>query len=255
MNDRADLAEHIRGKWFEPITERLEAFENNIALFPEFEAITEADSAEWAVQCAIKAIKPFGNLLGMPFDGQFGAQQVGAMVGAKASICSAMANSHVYAQRWSKDDRKKFIRVWGDEALREALVTWERFASVLRPEFDGVRRFAVNLAMRQGLEDIDFHRGLTKGLTFMLEVRKTIRKAITKAERDTQNRTAVYFFAVSAWEAIEANREELSWPELAEGCNEAFDHKIGVDEDTFKKILQRCGLGIGKAGRRIPIST
>ena len=198
MNDEFDLAEHIRGKWFEPVAQRLESFENTMGVFRDLEGVTKPDSPEWAAQCAIKAIRPYGELTGMPVDGFFGAQQIGSMVGAKASICTAMANSHGHAQRWSKADRAKFVAVWGDDVVEDALLTWEKFERVLRPEFDDIRRYAVDLAMQQGFEDIDFHRGLTKGLTFMVELRKKIRRAISKAERDAQNRGAVYYFALSS---------------------------------------------------------
>jgi hypothetical protein len=93
-----------------------------------------------------------------------------------------------------------------------------------------------------------------KGLTLMQELRKTVRKAVKKAEQDAQNRAAVYFFAMTASEAIEANRKDISWPELNEAFNETFDYKVPIDEDAFKKILQRCGLQVGKPGRKIPLS-
>jgi hypothetical protein len=252
-DDTSELAKHIRGKWFEPIISRIEAFEDKIDLWEEIQSVAEPRSPEWAMQCVIKAIQPFGELAGIPFNGDFGAREVGAMVGAKASMCNAMANAHLWAQRWSADGRAKFVSIWGKDGLDHALVTWKKFATELQPEFEDIRRFAVELAMRQGWDDVEFLSGVTKGLTFMKEVRKTIRKAVTKAERDAQNRGAVYFFAVSSWETIEANREQLSWPELAQQFEEKFEYQIGIDEDAFKKILQRCGLRIGKPGRRIPV--
>ena len=85
----------------------------------------------------------------------------------------------------------------------------------------------------------------------MRELRKTVRKAATKAERDAQSRGAVYVFAATGLEAIEANRKELSWPELSEAFSEACKYQVPIDEDTFKKILQRCGLRIGKPGRPV----
>jgi len=252
-DDVSELAKHIRGKWFEPIIERIEAFENKIDFWRELQTVTEPRSPEWAVQCVIKAIRPFADQTGVPLNGKFGAHEVGAMVGAKSSICKAMAKSHLDAQRWSEDAKARFVAVWGQDGLNHALLTWERFATELQPEFDDVRRFAVELAMQQGWDDVQFHTGIVKGLNFMSEVRKKIRKAVSKAEQDAQNRGAVYLFAVSSWEAIEANKEDLSWPELAQQFDEEFDYKIGIDEDAFKKILQRCGLRVGKPGRKIPV--
>jgi hypothetical protein len=256
MIDYTDLGEFLRGKWYEPITTKIEEFETNAAdVFPEVAAVAEPNSPDWAVQCAIKGIKPVGSLTGLPFDGSFGADNVGAMVGAKSSICGAMANTHKWALGMKADVRNRFVEVFGEEAVREAQVVWKRFAQKLHPEFECVRRFAVNLSMKQNyLEDLEFHRGLVKGLTLMQELRKTVRKAVKKAEQDAQNRAAVYFFAMTASEAIEANRKDISWPELNEAFNETFDYKVPIDEDAFKKILQRCGLQVGKPGRKIPLS-
>jgi hypothetical protein len=256
MSDDDDLMEFVRGKWYEPITVRIEEFENNSNMFPEFQSVAEPNSPEWAVQCAIRGFKPFADVAGLPFDDQFGAKNVGALVGAKSSICGAMAKAHEWAATMKVETRNKFVEVFGEDALREAKAVWKKFADKLHPEFEGVRRLAVNLSMKQSyLEDLEFHRGLTKGLTFMLEIRKSIRKAVRKAERDAQNRAAVYFFAITGCKAIEANRQQLSWPELNKAFNETFDYQIPIDEDAFKKILQRCGLRIGKPGRPIPIGS
>jgi hypothetical protein len=255
VNKSSELREHIRSKWFVPIITRIEKFEKSTEVFQEFAAVTEPDSPEWVVQCLIKGIKPFGDGVGMPFDGQFGAQHVGAMVGSKSSICTAMANAHKMVERWPLEYRERFVARWGLDGTHYAQTVWKKFAVKLQPEFESIRRFAVSLAMKQTLqEDIDFHRGLTKGLTFVQELRRTIRKATSKAERDAQNRAAVYFFAVTAGETIEANRQAVSWPDLAREFNKAFNHQVAVDEETFKKILQRCGLGVGKAGRRVEVS-
>ncbi len=249
-----DFDEYIRGQWFAPIAERLEAFENKAGVFEEIGVAAEPSSPEWALNCAVKAIRPFGEVAGMPFGTKFESRHVGAMVGAKASVCAAMVQSHKHAKAWSQKSRENFVRVFGLEATEHAERIWEKFAETLQPEFETIRRFAVNLAMRQNyFEDVEFHRGLSKGLTFIQEVRKTVRKVRTKAERDTQNRMAVYWFAITNCEAIEANRSAISWPDLSVGCDEAFDYKVSIDEDAFKKILQRCGLRIGKPGRRTEV--
>jgi hypothetical protein len=255
MIDDTDLDQFLRGKWYEPITTKIEEFENDADVFSEVATIAEPNSPDWVVQCAIKGIKPFGNLAGFPFNDSFGANNVGALVGAKSSICGAMANTHKWALGMKADVRNKFAEAFGEDGLREAQMVWKSFAEKLHPEFERVRRFAVNLSMKQSyLEDLEFHRGLVKGLTLMQELRKTVRKAVTKAEQHAQNRAAVYFFALTASEAIEANRKEISWPELSEAFNETFDYQLPIDEDAFKKILQRCGLQVGKPGRRIPLS-
>ena len=254
MSEGLELMELVRGEWYEPIIRRVEAFENESEVFQEIGSVAKTDSAEWAFECAMKAMRPFGELAGIPFDGTFDAKDVGAIVGSKASICRAMSDNHRAAQKWTAIDRKKFADIWGSEATKYAEATWKRFAEELHPEFEAVRKFALNLSMKQSyLEDLQFQTGVVKGMTFMLEVRKTIRKAVTKAERDTQKRMAVYLFAVCGWEAIEGRRTELSWPELSEGFNQAFDHQIEMDEDAFKKILQRCGLRVGKPGRKISV--
>jgi hypothetical protein len=251
----ADFDEHVRERWFTPITDRIQSFENKMGLFAELGSVVEPDSPDWAVNCTLKLIKPHGNLAGMPLAGKCESEEVGAMIGAKASVCSAMARAHKFAQVWPRKSREKFVEVFGLEATQEAEAIWKRFAEELHPEFEEIRRFAVNLAMQQDyFEDVEFHRGLSKGLTFMLELGKTIRKATTKGQQDAQKRAAVYFFAICSCEVIDANRTDISWPELSQACDEAFDHKISFDEDAVKKILQRSGLRVGKPGRRIEIS-
>ncbi|HYR22287.1 MAG TPA: hypothetical protein VEP30_05115 [Chthoniobacterales bacterium] len=166
-----------------------------------------------------------------------------------------MAKAHEWATSMNAETEKKLLETFGKESLAEARTIWKRFADKLHPEFETVRRFAVDLSMRQNyLEDVKFHHGLAKGLTLMQEIRKRVRKAVKKAERDAQNRAAVYFFGVLACETVEANRGDLSWPELNKAFNEAFEYRVPIDEDAFKKILQRCGLGIGKVGRRVEVS-
>lgn len=191
----------------------------------------------------------------MPFEGTFEAEEIGAMIGAKASVCAGLAQAHRFAQAWPQETRDNFFKAYGLEAIEEAEATWKKFAEELHPEFDEIRRFAVNLAMQQGLfEDVEFHRGLSKGLTFMFELSKTMRKATKKVERDAQKRAAVYVFAICSCGEINANRSEMSWPELSQACDEAFDHKMSFDEDAVKKILQRTGLRVGKPGRRIEVN-
>jgi hypothetical protein len=255
MNEAADLSEFVRGKWYEPIIRRIERFEESADVFDEFTAVVEPNSPEWALQCALKGIKPFGELAGFPFNSRFDASNVGALVGAKSSICGAMARAHEWAAAVDEDTETKIVKIFGRGGFEDAKTIWRKFSEKLHPEFEKVRRFAVHLSMKQNyLEDVNFHRGLAKGLTLMQEIRKRIRKAVSKAERDAQNRAAVYFFGVVACEMIEANRSELSWPELNQAFNESFEYKVPIDEEAFKKILQRCGLGVGKVGRRVEVS-
>ena len=140
MIDETDLGEFVRGKWYEPITTKIEEFERDADVFFEIAAVAEPNSPDWAVQCAIKGIKPFGNLAGFPFNGSFGANNVGALVGAKSSICGAMANTHKWALGMKADVRNKFVEAFGEEDVREAEVVWRRFAEKLHPEF--ATRFA-----------------------------------------------------------------------------------------------------------------
>jgi hypothetical protein len=255
MNDATDLVELVRGKWYEPITMRIEKFEQSANVFGEVAAVVEPKSPEWAVQCALRGMKPFGEVAGFPFNGEFGAENVGALVGSKSSICVAMAKAHEWAAAMDGETEKKLLTAFGKESFGEAKAIWKRFAEKLHPKFETVRRFAVELSMRQNyFEDVKFHRGLAKGLTLMEEMRKRVRKAVRKAERDAQSRAAVYFFGVLACETVEANRRELSWPELNKAFNEAFEYRVPIDEDAFKKILQRCGLRVGKVGRRVEVS-
>src|SRR5947207_1107484 len=81
MSESMDLMAHIQTEWFAPIIERVEDFEDEADVFESALTVAEPQSADWAVQCVIKTIKPFGDLTGMPFDGQFESRHVGARVG------------------------------------------------------------------------------------------------------------------------------------------------------------------------------
>ena len=165
--------------------------------------------------------------MGMPMRGVFEAQQIGAMVGAKASVCRAMAEAHTVAQGWSPESRKKFVSICGLEGTKYAESTWRTFSE---PAATGVRRNSQIRGSDRDATKLFGGSGVParshEGLTLMQELRKTIHKAITKAERDAQSRTAVYFFAAVKCEAMEAKRRELSWPELAEGFDKAFKYQI-----------------------------
>ncbi len=134
-------------------------------------------------------------------------------------------------------------------SIEYAQRTWKRFADKLHPEFEAIRKFAVTEAAKQSyLEDLQFITGLQKGMTLMVELRKTIRKAVTKSWNSTpRNGWRFICLRCANGRLSKRGRGEFSWPELSEAFSEAFDHRIEIDEDAFKKILQRCGLGVGKA--------
>ena len=50
MSEKADLMEHIEGKWFKPIADRLQAFEDSSEVFAEFGDVAKPHSPEWAVR-------------------------------------------------------------------------------------------------------------------------------------------------------------------------------------------------------------
>jgi hypothetical protein len=256
--EASDLTEFVKDKWFLPITVRIEEFEDHADVFEEFASVTEPGSAEWAVQCLIKGIRPFAAFGGFPLNGRFSARNIGAMIGSKAAICSAMRKAYDWSNAWSEETRGQLVKIWGAEEVEEAIRIWKRFADRLHPEFEKVRKFSVNLAMRQTyFEDLEFQMGLSKGMSLIDELRKSIQKAVkaaTKAQRDAVNRAGVYLFAIENWAIIEKEKEQLSWPKLAEEFQKQTQYSLPIDEETFKKILQRCGLrGVGKAGRRVEV--
>src|SRR5436190_3402289 len=131
MSESMDLMAHIQTEWFAPIIERVEDFEDEADVFESALTVAEPQSADWAVQCVIKTIKPFGSVTGMPFDGQFESRHVGALIGAKSSICSAMASSHRIAQHLKPEVSQNCIECWGEDAMKQAKRIWQRFAKVL----------------------------------------------------------------------------------------------------------------------------
>jgi hypothetical protein len=66
-------------------------------------------------------------------------------------------------------------------------------------------------------------------------------------------RHCVFLFAVLCGAEIEETKSEANWPELHRQFEEAFDYKVEISEDAFKKILSRKGLKAGRLAGRVII--
>jgi hypothetical protein len=245
------------GKWFWPILVRLDAFEVKLgAVLPVMEPALSDDSPDWSVRCLLDVARADSEVNGYCDVRKIGARDLGRIVGAKFSLCDAMAKSLVewdsvrpeqVAELESAMEQPGYVA-----ACREIA---RKFAEELTPELVGVKRSAIELAIKaSGVEEIEYLIGYTEGAKFMDRVRASVKPARTKRQRDSANRMIVLFFAAMVGEAVEESKGELSWPEFHRLFMTATEYQVSIDEDTFKKILSRKGLkGVGKVGRPVPI--
>ena len=97
------------------------------------------------------------------------------------------------------------------------------------------------------IEQVQFFQGFTKGLTFMDRVSEVARKT-NKRGADYSRRSLVLHFAIEHLDLIEAAKTDISWSDLVSAFDEQYGKYVEIDEETFKKVLQRSGLRVGKVG-------
>jgi hypothetical protein len=239
----------LAGKWFAPITERIEAFETQSDVFQEFGSITLPESPDWMVQCIWTQMKPYREVSGLERLDRIRARNVGAMIGAKASICKRLAGGNLWFNRLPAKKQNQLANLFGAEAIADAQITWSRFATEILPDFKKLQRFASEVVMRQATwEQMQYHHGVASGLGFMDRVAKGVRQT-SKKGADHARRSVVCMFAIEHWEIIEAARRDISWGDLIHEFDKQYEKHVSIDEETFKKILQRSGLTVGRVGR------
>lgn len=241
--------------WFDPVLDRLEALEAASCVFKDvYEGLSD-EAPEWVAKCLYNGVTPFRKFLGLDnFADGMTAKRFGTIVGNKVSLCQAMANTHVLFQMFSAKQLKQIEDAWGKEELSFARSIYEFFAKEVKSKADKLRRAAAELAASQSTEQhIDYMLGYVLGVRMMEQARKAAQKALQnrndKRERDSNIRAQVHWFAVSNWKEIEANRRTLTWMQLTEKFDRETGQKFEVDEETFKKILQRASLTIGKSSK------
>jgi hypothetical protein len=250
------IEELLGGKWFWPILVRLDEFEGKLLeVMPFMGPVLDDDSPDWSFRCIQYVIQKDGDVNGYCDARKMGARDVGRLVSAKFSLCEAMSKSKV---QWDSLTPEQVTQV--DEFFKEPGFVAEcreltrRFAEELTPEILGIKRASIALAIDAGgMEEVDYLSGYVQGAAFLDRVRSKYKPARTKRQKDAANRLIVLFFAGLIGQVVDESKGELSWPELHQQFLEAFDHKIEIEEETFKKILSRKGLkGVGRAGRPVP---
>ncbi len=231
----ADSDEPLAGKWFSPITQRIELFENQSDVFQEFGEITLPSSPDWMVHCAWTQMKPYREVSGLERLDRIRARNVGAMIGSKASICKRLAGGNLWFNRLPKRRQNELVEVFGHEAILEARAIWTRFATEIQPEFKKLRRFALNVTESQEMfEQIQFHQGISNGLGFMERIAE-IGRQTSKRVVDYKRRSVVCMFALQHWEVIEATKKDISWADLMN----QFDKEYGKHWRSTKKHSRR----------------
>jgi hypothetical protein len=249
VNGASSWSDPLKDKWFYPITCRVEQFENSLDMFADFGSVTSPESPDWVVQCVWRQAGPYREIAGLERHDLIRARHVGAMIGAKASLCKRLARGNLWFAQLSSKRQSELENLFGEESIAEAKQTWSRFAVEIQPEFKRIRRFAVELTMAQEiLEQILFYQGLAKGLTLMDRIAEVARQR-NKRAIEYGRRSLVCLFAVEHWELIEAAKKDIAWSDLVQEFDQQYGEHVVIDEESFKKILQRSGLTVGRVGR------
>ena len=241
--------------WYQPIWERVEKLENDCDLFEDIAEGLADDGPDFVWKCLFSSVTPIRKNFGMDrFRDGIDTKRVGAVVGCKVSLCDGMANTHRLFEMFSAKQLKEIEDAWGSEALVYARKVWKRFAEKFKPQADELRRFALELVRDRGVEEeIKYMMGYVNGARMIAEVGKRFRSLMkkdrSKRERDFVAHNAVLMFAVTNWKWIEENRRKLTWMKLTEMFDKETNNEIDIDEETFKKILQRASLTVGKSSK------
>jgi hypothetical protein len=243
--------------WFDPILERLEEFENSTNIFPEIaEGLSEA-GPEWVAMCLYRSITDFRPFLGFENISEgLNARRVGAFVGCKISFSASMAKMHDRVRMLSSKQRERLEDACGAEEWLGMCEIWREYAEKINPRAKDLRRFATELSHDQATDELtQYGMGYNSGLKIIAALAKSLRRARqrqkTKRDKDWMVRSQVLLFAVTNWRTIQENRKKVTWTQLADQYEEATNYEYSVDEETFKKILQRAELTIGNASRRM----
>lgn len=249
MDSDCSWSDPLKDKWFYPITRRIEELENTSDVFARFGSITLPESPDWVVRCIWGQLGPYREASAIERYDRIRARNVGAMLGAKACIGDRLARGNLWFAQLSSKRQTQFENLFGEEAITDARQTWTRFAVEIQPELKRIRRFASELVMKQEtFEQIQFHQGVAKGLTILDELGKLARRQ-NKRGLEYHRRSLICAFAVEHWEVIEAAKKDIAWADLVQGFDREFGELVEVDEETFKKMLQRSGLKVGRVGR------
>ncbi|MEZ0256930.1 MAG: hypothetical protein ACAI37_16710 [Chthoniobacter sp.] len=242
-------------RWYDPILERIEAFEVDTNFLEDISEGLADEGPDWVAMTLYNGVTPFRKYLGLENIAEgLHAKRVGTVVGSKVSLCTGMARAHQLFEMMSPKQLAKIEEAWGSEDLAYARGIWKRFADEFKIRADDLRRYGAHLAADQTVEEnIKYTMGYRNGERLMVEIGKAFRRALkkqkSKRERDEVARGAVLTFALENWKTIETDRHKLTWMKLTEKFDTETNHQIPIDEETFKKILQRTSLRIGKSSK------
>ena len=169
----------------------------------------------------------------------------------KWAVISAFHAQHPIWKAFNAEQIVKIEEAFGKGCVAEMIALTGEFSRKQYLKMKVIKRRAEILAEEQSLvEQSEFHHGFASGLTFLQTLAEKMKNPEGKRATDEQKRQLVYLFGAVHGDEIEKMKADLSWPEVAERVAEMVAHKVEIEEDTVKKILQRTGLsGVGKPGR------
>ena len=241
-------------KWFWPVLEELEIFQSATAqVIPGAQEVLADDTPHWALLSAMACGKELADITGFDELQNLNARKIGMIVGSQLSLCEAYERSYLVFSTLRPEAIRKIDGVWWPGFCNECAEFTRNFAERFTPAFRGIWRKVIILSQEAGTkEHVDYCLGFARGSEFVAKVLEKMRNPPKhKRGKDAQARNCVYYYAMCCGREIDAEKGNLSWPELHQGFLEFYDHKVEIDEFAFKKILFLEGLkGVGNAGRR-----
>ncbi len=251
-----DFNQVFPGKWFIPILKELEKFEEDMArTFPEYGFDLIDHAPDWSLQCFMQGSASYSDYHGIESFEGFGALRLGKVMGAKWAFSEGWSRSLKIFPLFNREQIQKIEAVWGKGFVADVIEFCEAYSISLYSKFQRITRLAWETTSREGIQEvIDYTIGFSRGLQTPQRIRQLLAKTTKKSLVDEQKRLGVLGFGFFMGKFIEDQKAELSWPQVSDLFDEFAEHKVEVDQDTMKKILQRAGLkGVGKQGRKVPV--
>jgi hypothetical protein len=249
----------FEGKWFASIFDDLERLQQEVIdVAPQLGVFFKDDTAEWAFNCLAKpGLKDAGWTVLDIIKG-VNAIAIGKILGGYWSMAELLTKLHEASKTLTPEFAERLDAAISQGITKLACNFLNEASDWFPPRLFAIKRRAFDLATKQGgSEEREFLEGYNIGAGYVDELGRRVKplldKTAGKAMLDDRNRNWVYLFALLNWQEIEGCKEESGW----EGLHEKFkafckyDLELEMDEETFKKILQRVGLqDVGKRGKK-----
>lgn len=223
----------------------------NSLFFEDTAAASIDDMPEYGLDSFRKLIAPYSSNLGISKirrESDLTSKVFGQLLGAKVSVFHTWSEGIRWWNRLGPLKREEL-----GEDLNDAYRKIGKIVDVARGSLPNIVRKAFLSASRQPLvECAEFHEGYGLGLGFMPRIQAVLADASAGKNLPKLKREIMTLYISQFWPRIEEGRIEGGWPRILEDF-QAFvagiSDSLEIDEETFRKTLQRAGIkGVGQVG-------